>query len=619
MECERVRSFKWYRLAITLLTLSGVPAAATAQAPSAKRATSAPVARAPGVLEIRVAVVDSNANVKPIPLHGLTLRPLNDSSRCDTVATALDGRATKSLPAGGYALESLKAVFSDGTRYRWRVVVQSSAGRVTTVELTNANALVDTAAVVGASGSSGRQVAPEMQVYGRVRQGVFRVQAGLSQGTGFLVDSSGLVLTNAHVIAGVGDGDVSVYLDTLTRVPAYVVARAQEADLALLRIHPDFARGRPLPTLDGTAEPQVGERVFALGYPLGQDLTLTSGIVSSVRDGAVISDVNINQGNSGGPMYALDGSIVAVNAFLNAGDYGPGLSGAIAIERALPLLKTAVEQISMLPLPGTEALPVLPRVGLPAVLVKSTVAATPGEVWESLAAMSVGRFRLAINTPFQVVARRMAFEADVGKDRKKREAKSGVQAEESYSELRDIYDWDRYTRSGAQSFTPVVGIAIAPKIGETTGSFLRRLAVAAAARVESKATIRYKSDLRSATFYRNGEKVTPYMGGTQPVKQYVNDAWIDMRDVANTGYYLVPVEVFAPEPDGTPPAIFVVLDDLKNPAEPGCGLLPNDVVAAVWNQFRPYFHENGVDAVEATPKLRRETQAAVTAELCAAR
>lgn len=568
-----------------------------------------------GVAQFTVAVVIENATIKPIPLHELQIVGLNDALG-PTVRTALDGKATAEMPAGGYIARSARPVTIDGVSYSWKAAFQVSAGKTVQVELTNANADTTTAGVPAVNG--GREIASEMQVFGRVKQGVIKVLAGTSSGTAFLVDSSGLFLTNAHVVEGTGDAALSVMLDTLLRVPAQVVLRATEADLAVIRINPDLALGRPVARLDAKISAQVGEKVFALGYPLGLELVLTTGVVSAVREGAIITDVNINHGNSGGPMFAMDGTVIAVNTFLVDGQNGPGVYGAIAIEKALPLLQEAREKASSLPPLSAERLPVMPRASITVTEAKATVAQQPKDVFKTFSSIDMDRFVVNIQTPYQVVAQAAAMEAETGKDRKKREEKAGVAQEERYSELRGFHDWFQYSyaSSASKSMSPVVGVSISPKAGETTGSFFRRLAIASTTGADSKQTVRYKSDLRSAVVYRNRDNVVPYVGGSQPMTAYVNDKWVDMRDVANTGYYLIPVETFAPEVDGTVPVISIVIQDLKNPDDPSCGTLKPALVAAIWNQFEGYMRSAGLSFVAADPLKQRADAGEVAQQFC---
>jgi hypothetical protein len=186
----------------------------------------------------------------------------------------------------------------------------------------------------------------------------------------------------------------------------------------------------------------------------------------------------------------------------------------------------------------------------------------------------------------------------VGKDRKKREARAGLSEEERFSEMRGFRDWREYV---GDLRAPVVAVAVDPKIGETTGSVFRRLLLTGPS---GKATVRYSGDLRGTYIFRNGEPVRLLKGGTTPMKQYVDNQWVDLRDVANYGFYVLPAEVFAPEADGTPPSIVIDLDDLKNPTWPSCRELPREVVATVWNDFVLYFAATGEPFVRADAKMK---------------
>ena len=136
-----------------------------------------------------------------------------------------------------------------------------------------------------------------MTVFGRVRDGVVRVQVGTDRGTAFLVDSAGLFLTSAHLLAADSMSLISVMLDSVTRVPAQLVLRATATDLAIISISPSLAAGRPVSRLDPAAAAKAGERVFALGYPRGREPVVSGGIVTAVREDAIISDVNASAGN----------------------------------------------------------------------------------------------------------------------------------------------------------------------------------------------------------------------------------------------------------------------------------------------------------------------------------
>jgi serine protease Do len=140
-----------------------------------------------------------------------------------------------------------------------------------------------------------------------------------STGSGFVIDPSGLIVTNAHVVESAGT--IQVRLADGRRFPATVVGRDNRVDLALLRIE-DAGRLTVLPLGDSNRL-RVGELVLALGNPFGLEQSVSFGIVS--RKGAPLmvaapgfdfiqTDAAINPGNSGGPLVNIGGEVVGVNS-----------------------------------------------------------------------------------------------------------------------------------------------------------------------------------------------------------------------------------------------------------------------------------------------------------------
>ena len=140
-------------------------------------------------------------------------------------------------------------------------------------------------------------------------------------GSGIVIDSSGLILSNAHVVFG--RQILMVTLDNGVTLPAKFVGADPEFDIALIRVPPPTKGTLNVATLGDSASLVVGEEVYAIGSPLGLDQTLTRGIVSALNrrlPGAVWSltepliqtDAAINPGNSGGPLVDSCGRIVGV-------------------------------------------------------------------------------------------------------------------------------------------------------------------------------------------------------------------------------------------------------------------------------------------------------------------
>ena len=167
----------------------------------------------------------------------------------------------------------------------------------------------------------------------RVPQGP-RVQRG--QGSGFIVAADGVILTNAHVVEGATE--VTVKLTDRREFRARVVGSDKRSDVAVLKIE---ASGLPTVKLGDPAGVSVGEWVLAIGSPFGFENTATSGIVSAksrALDGYVPfiqTDVAVNPGNSGGPLFNLKGEVIGINSqiYSSSGGY-QGLSFAIPIDVA---------------------------------------------------------------------------------------------------------------------------------------------------------------------------------------------------------------------------------------------------------------------------------------------
>ena len=155
-------------------------------------------------------------------------------------------------------------------------------------------------------------------------------------GSGFIIDKKGIVVTNNHVIHGAEDIFVSV--NGSTEYKAKVIGKDPYMDLAVLQIESDEEF---IPVSFGDSDKaRVGDWVIAIGNPFGFGGTVTSGIISSRNrdigltryDDFIQTDASINVGNSGGPLFDLDGKVIGINTAIIA----PGQSGSIGIGFAIP-------------------------------------------------------------------------------------------------------------------------------------------------------------------------------------------------------------------------------------------------------------------------------------------
>lgn len=572
----RTSSGLWVACIAALVTISH---SADAQTPTAK-----PSPPASGRLRITVALVDDQLAVRPVPLHGL--RIISPSSDTVDARTGTDGIAQLELAIGSYEIESLSPVAFHARHYRWSLGCSVKASAVTDVSLSNDNAIqTDAPTSRTMSGTVGQPSTSEL--FQRLRGSVYKVEAGLAHGTGFLADTlGGVILTNSHVVEAADLSTLSVEMDGELRVPGQLLARDEAADIAVLRVHPSIVTGRiriPLQNPQGSHPVVPGEQLVAMGYPLHQELTITSGIASSIRAGAIISDVNINQGNSGGPLLNATGEAVAVNTFGDVADRGAGVSGSVLVGRAGPALAAAAAAMQQLPEVAADSLPMLPSERMNLTSLKVYADTVNALQYDGFVGIGVGGFDVALQTPAQMFVAIKEYEHEIGKDRKKREARAKLAEEERYSEVRQYRDWTEYV---GVSSTPVVSISVVPRVAETGGSIVARMFSA-----NMQATLKFQGDVRGVRVLRNGEPVVPIRGGHAPTRVYVSDRWVSLKDVADQGCYVFDAELLRPNDAGIAPSIVIAIHDLKSPKKLKCRELPGPVVARAWNDFEPFYRE----------------------------
>jgi S1-C subfamily serine protease len=170
-------------------------------------------------------------------------------------------------------------------------------------------------------------------------------QKSEATGSGFVIDASGDILTNNHVIDGATAGSITVQFADKKTVKAKVVGKDPSTDLALLKVDPEGLALKALP-LGSSKDVHVGDPTIAIGNPFGLDRTLTTGVVSALQrqiqapNGFAIKDViqtdaAINPGNSGGPLIDAAGRVIGINSQIETG--GNGSQGNVGIGFAVPI------------------------------------------------------------------------------------------------------------------------------------------------------------------------------------------------------------------------------------------------------------------------------------------
>jgi len=165
-----------------------------------------------------------------------------------------------------------------------------------------------------------------------------------SLGSGFVIDASGIVVTNNHVISEADE--ITVIFNDGSRLKAELIGKDQKTDIALLRVKPE----KPLKavTFGDSEKLRLGEWVVAIGNPFSLGGTVTAGIVSARNrdiqsgpyDNYIQTDAAINRGNSGGPLFNLEGEVIGVNtAIISPSGGSIGIGFAVPSKTAMPVIE----------------------------------------------------------------------------------------------------------------------------------------------------------------------------------------------------------------------------------------------------------------------------------------
>jgi len=482
-------------------------------------------------VHLRVILVDRDLNQKPVPF---LLVSLKSGAKSVEVKTGLDGTVETQLPPGKYMITTPKPAELGGRSFTWSVPV-TITGAPANVDLTNENAKSEEiSAPPSARSSEGSGGGDLTEHFKRLKNTVVTVISESGHGTGFFVDSKGLLLTNQHVV---GNSEyLAVQFDREHKIQARLIAADAQKDVALLSVNlaalPNAAPAPIFRVTSGKPPVQEGERVFTIGSPLTLDKIITTGIVSKVEAHTIISDININPGNSGGPLFNGAGQVIGLTTFGARGGGGPGVSGIVRIEEALDLLE---QNRAKATLPSASLLPVEPLTPYP---VEGLKDALKGEKFDPRPYyLAAGDFNVALSTPpfdfREEEERRLAAQ----RTHKKRNKKSDQAAENS-----DDSDAPKQWEEDAGAHPAVFGIYVMPQAKEGFGSALGR-----SFSVNPTAKLKFKTDFQRLKLFCGSKEIEPILPGRVPVTVSVRNPGVKMDDSTYKGAYLFPPDAVNPD------------------------------------------------------------------------
>ena len=481
-------------------------------------------------VRVRVILVDQELSQKPVPFFLVSLK---SGGKVAEVKTSLEGTAEAQLPPGRYTVSSPKPAELGGKRFSWNIQVSLSGGEQN-IDLTNDNAKVEELAAPASSAKPATNDLTEQ--FKRLKNTVVTVRSESGHGTGFFVDAKGLILTNQHVV---GNSEyLAVQFDRTHKIAAKLIAADPQKDIALLSVNMTaLPSASPAPlyrAASGRTPVQEGERVFTIGSPLSLDKIITTGIVSKVELHTIMSDININPGSSGGPLFNGAGQVIGLTTFGTRGEGGPGVSGIVRIEVALALLEQNRAKATGTTPPGA-LLPVEPLTPYPIEGLKQALQAEKYDPRPYY--LAAGDFNIALSTPpldyREQEERRLQAEREHRKRNKKQQS-----ADDNTGNSDEPKEWEE--EAGAHP--AVFAIYVMPKAKEGLGSAFGR-----SFSLNSAAKLKFKTDFQTMKLFCGDKEVQPIHPGRVPVTVSVQNRLVKMDDSTYKGIYLYSPDAVKPD------------------------------------------------------------------------
>ena len=544
--------------ALILVTLIAViPSAARAQTES--------------VLHIKIVLIDADGKSTPVPRHALLISDNPATSSPRRVVTALDGTADVRLSPGNYTVESDRPVALKGKAYQWTQIIDIAAGRDAVLELTAKNA--DTASLDSAAAADAAppEADPTAELLIRWRDSVVAVWTPAVRASGFVIDAKGLIATNQHVIGNASS--VEVQFTPATKVTARVLAADAAKDVAILQVNASaLASIRPV-TL-ACAQPMkpfvANQKIFTIGNPLGEDKDLTSGSVNRVDQHGAVSDFRLDLDDTGGPVFAPDGSLVGITSFMDEKDRSRrDDSRLIRIDEACDVVAAADKKMKEAAPPSGAALPVEPVQPFPVEALKDAVKRRTGSL--NPYQISSADFDIAFITPVQVYgAQDRAERSSVG-------GQSGITrgADGGPTLVRDPTDYGSWSEYVAK-VPPVLLVRVTPRQVESFWTTVAR----GAAQTQGMALPpikHFKSSFSKMRALCGDAEVTPIH--TFTIEQRISDT-----DAINEGLFVFDPGAIGPQ-CGT---VKVVIYSEKSPEKGETRAVDPKILQQIWQDFSAY-------------------------------
>jgi len=289
--------------------------------------------------------------------------------------------------------------------------------------------------------------------------------------------------------------------------------------------------------------------------------------------------ININPGNSGGPLFNSLGEVIGITTFGEQRRPGPGISGIVRIEEAIPVLDQArAKMAAASSQPDSKLLPVEPTDSFPLDAIK---AAAEAEKFDThLYIFGAGDYDVALITPILKYRLETQREVAAAKEKGKRTKKKPEAVQGTFQPLEELRNWAEYIGQ----YKPILVIQASPKLRETFWSAFGRGLAASGGHYGGPAKMRFKTDFYKMRLVCGGREIQPIQPAKDPTVIDVRNPFINATDATYVGVYSYPFDAIRPDCGQ------VVLDlySERDPSKPTIKTLDKKTIDRIWSDFEPY-------------------------------
>jgi Trypsin-like peptidase domain len=526
----------------------------------------------PGVLKIKVTVVDASGQTRPVPRHALLISDNPVSAAPQRVVTAIDGTAEARLKPGNYTIESDEPLVFGGKIYEWTRTLDVPAGRDTVLELTADNAQVGTPIDIGGGAATAPPPGSASALLIDWQDSVVTIWSPTQIGSGFVIDARGLIATNQRLVGRATD--VEVQMSPSKKVTARVVAADPTKDVAILWIDPTAIAGvKPMAlgyARDGA--PPVGEKekLFAIEAPLDDRRRLASGIVSKVTPHTIVTNVNLDERSAGVPLLTPAGQVVAITTTIDDDraihDIAPA---AVRIDDARATIAEAEKKIQGATPPPPTPLPVEPERPFDDEGLSVAAKGRAGRMGAYM--LSAEDFDVGLITPVMLYASRHREERTTVRGAGRPEGNLEEMIKSARA-VQNLANWEDYVFD----YPPVVMIRATPKSVENFWTSLGR-AAAQSQGVDIPGAKHLKTGFARLRLHCGDREVTP-------IHPFRIEQRVGEREFVYEGLY-----VFAPDAIGPQcGTVKLTLFSDKTPDKGDPRTVDAKIVRQIWDDFATY-------------------------------